>query len=321
LIASAARAGSFGVDLFFLLSAYLITELLLREKEAYGHVHLGSFYLRRILRIWPLYFLGIVIGVSLTLVDADQHFPAKYVVAFMLLSGNWLQSLIGAPGSVMNSLWSVSFEEQFYLVWPTVISKVRSAQSLLLVSFGLFGIAEVGRLILLRYARHSEVAIFTNTVARLDPLALGIVIAVLARSRPPSLTWIARSVLLAMGITTWLIAGHYFSMTRIFMLLGYPAMAIGAGLIFLSVLESGVAPFWLRYLGKISYGLYVYHLLGLYIVEKAIGGYAKNFNKFLIFWWGGLALTLVMAALSYRFIESPFLRLKERYALVKSRPV
>jgi peptidoglycan/LPS O-acetylase OafA/YrhL len=113
LIASISRAGSFGVDLFFLLSAYLITELLLREKEAFGRVHLASFYFRRILRIWPLYFLAIFIGVLLTLVDADQHFSAKYVIAFMLLSGNWLQSLVGAPGSVMDSLWSVSFEEQF----------------------------------------------------------------------------------------------------------------------------------------------------------------------------------------------------------------
>jgi len=141
LIASLARAGSFGVDLFFLLSAYLITELLLREKESFGRVHLKSFYVRRILRIWPLYFLAIFIGVLLTFVDSDQHFPVKYVVAFMLLSGNWLQSLIGAPGSVMNSLWSVSFEEQFYLVWPTVVSKVRSVKSLLLISFGLFVVA------------------------------------------------------------------------------------------------------------------------------------------------------------------------------------
>src|SRR5260221_8487443 len=80
LIASVSRAGSFGVDLFFLLSAYLITELLLREKESFGHVHLKSFYLRRILRIWPLYFLAIFIGISLTIVDPDQHFPAKYVL-------------------------------------------------------------------------------------------------------------------------------------------------------------------------------------------------------------------------------------------------
>jgi len=183
----------------------------------------------------------------------------------------------------MNSLWSVSFEEQFYLVWPTVVSKVRSVKSLLLISFGLFVVAEVGRLILLRYARHSEVAIFTNTVARLDRLALGIAIAVLTRSRPLSLSWTTRSIGLTAGVTTWLIAGHYFSMTRSFMLLGYPAMAIGAGLIFVAVLESGVAPRWLRYLGKISYGLYVYHLLALYIVEKAIGGYARNLHKFLIF--------------------------------------
>jgi peptidoglycan/LPS O-acetylase OafA/YrhL len=321
LVASASRAGSFGVDLFFLLSAYLITELLLIEKQTYGYVHLKSFYIRRILRIWPLYFLGIFIGVCLTFVDPSEHFPAKYVLAFMLLSGNWLQSLIGAPGSVMNALWSVSFEEQFYLLWPAVISKARSARTFLLVSASFIAVAEVSRLILLRYARHSDVAIFTNTMTRLDPLALGVAIAVLTQARPVSLRSIERIALLVGGITVWLLAGRYYSMTRSFMLLGYPAMAVGAGMIFLSALGSSVAPSWLRYLGKISYGLYVFHMLALYIVEKAIGGYAKNFSKFLVFWSGGLALTLLMAAVSYRFFESPFLRLKERYALVKSRPV
>jgi peptidoglycan/LPS O-acetylase OafA/YrhL len=221
----------------------------------------------------------------------------------------------------MNILWSVSFEEQFYLIWPTAISKLRSMRTLLIVSLGLVAVAEVGRLVLLRYARHSDVAIFTNTIARLDPLALGIVIAVLTQGRSLSIRWIARAALLIAGISIWLFAGHYYAMTKSFMLLGYPAMAIGAGLIFLSALGSGLAPSWLRYLGKISYGLYVFHTLALYIVENAIGGYAKNFSKFLVFLSGGMALTLILAALSYRFFESPFLRLKERYELVKSRPV
>ncbi|MFZ1156240.1 MAG: acyltransferase [Candidatus Sulfotelmatobacter sp.] len=116
LMASAASAGRFGVDLFFLLSAYLITELLLRELEQFGKVDLGSFYLRRILRIWPLYFFGILIAVLLPLVDPGEYFPLKYGVAFVLMSGNWLITF-GLPAqSLMMSLWSVSFEEQFALV-------------------------------------------------------------------------------------------------------------------------------------------------------------------------------------------------------------
>jgi peptidoglycan/LPS O-acetylase OafA/YrhL len=62
-------------------------------------------------------------------------------------------------------------------------------------------------------------------------------------------------------------------------------------------------------------------MLALYLVSKLIGGYAGNLGKFMIYWCLGLALTLVMAALSYRFFESPFLRLKERFAFVRSRPV
>jgi peptidoglycan/LPS O-acetylase OafA/YrhL len=322
-VASAARAGSFGVDLFFLLSAYLITELLFREKEQFGAVHLRSFYVRRMLRIWPLYFLGVLIGAVLPLIDPDQKFPLRYVAAFLLLAGNWMISLGGFPQSVMNPLWSVSFEEQFYLIWPTLISRARRARTALLASGLLLIVAEIGRLVLLKYAwqRHSEAEIFTNTLTRLDPLALGIATAVILRKRQMELRWFLRLSCAILGAAVWLLAGHYFRLTVAFMLIGYPAMALGSWLIFMSVFGLGIAPRWLRYLGKISYGLYVFHMLALYLVDKLIGGYARNWGKFVIYWWVGLALTLLMAALSYRFYESPFLRLKERFAFVRSRPV
>lgn len=136
-ITSVAEAGRFGVDLFFVLSAYLITELLLREKENFGKVHLKSFYLRRMLRIWPLYFLAIAIATFLPHIDSTQTFPLRYVVAFLFLAGNWIVSFYDFPESVMNALWSVSFEEQFYLFWPAVIALVRRARTL--------GVADPGR--------------------------------------------------------------------------------------------------------------------------------------------------------------------------------
>jgi peptidoglycan/LPS O-acetylase OafA/YrhL len=165
------------------------------------------------------------------------------------------------------------------------------------------------------------VEIFTNTIARLDPLALGIATAVILRKKQVELRWFLRWSCAILGASVWLLAGHYFHLTVAFMLIGYPAMALGSWLIFMSVFGLGVAPGWLRYLGKISYGLYVFHMLALYLVSKLIGGYAGNLGKFMIYWCLGLALTLVMAALSYRFFESPFLRLKERFAFVRSRPV
>jgi peptidoglycan/LPS O-acetylase OafA/YrhL len=321
LIAGISRAGSFGVDLFFLLSAYLITELLLREKEEFGQIHLKLFYVRRILRIWPLYFLAILIGGLLPLVDAQQHFPLKYIAAFLLLSGNWMTSLVAFPGSVMNPLWSVSFEEQFYLLWPTVVSKAKRVRTLSIASGILLVAAQCGRFVLLKYARHGDEAIFTNTIARLDPLALGVLTAVLLRKRQLKLSGWWRLGCLISGAIVWVAAGHYFGMTKVFMSIGYPGMAVGAWLIFMSVLDLGIAPQWLRYLGKISYGLYVFHLLCLYLSVKIMGGYVHNFPQFVVYWCLGLALTVAMASVSYAFFESPFLRLKERFSFVKSRPV
>ncbi len=321
LFAGASRAGSFGVDLFFLLSAYLITELLLTEKEQFGEIHLKSFYIRRILRIWPLYFLAILIGAFLPLLDATQRFPLSYVAAFLLLSGNWLTSLVGFPGSVMNPLWSVSFEEQFYLIWPILVSSARLAKTLLLYSGLLIVIAQIARLILLRYTRPSDVAIFTNTLARLDPLALGVVTAALLHRKRVQLDWFLRLSSFTLGAVVWLIAGHYFGRTRTFMLIGYPGMALGSWLIFMSVLGIGVAPRWLRYLGKISYGLYVFHLLAIYLAEKLISAHGKHWGKFVVYYWLSLAMTIVMASVSYHFLEAPFLRLKERFSFVRSRPV
>lgn len=323
LIASAVSAGRFGVDLFFLLSAYLITELLLRERERFGSVDVISFYRRRILRIWPLYFLAILIGVLLPLADPRQHFPLKYALAFVFLSGNWLFSFAVDIRSIMVILWSVSFEEQFYLLWPFFVSRVRTGRALLYGSAGMLVIAMWARILLLGHARllHSEVAIFTNTLTRLDPLAMGIATAVLLNKKRCDWGWLSRVVLLAGGCAVWLTAGHFFRLTMNFMLAGYPAMAVGAWLIFLSALGSRIAPGWLRYLGKISYGLYVFHGLALYISAKCLGESIHNLRDFVLYWVWGLAMTVGMAALSYRFFESPFLRLKDRFARVKSRPV
>jgi peptidoglycan/LPS O-acetylase OafA/YrhL len=116
-ITNAAYAGSFGVDLFFVLSAFLITELLLREKETTGSLNVPAFYVRRILRIWPLYFFFLGIVAVLHLFDPSQQFGWRYLISFGLLSGNWAIVLFGVPASVANILWSVCMEEQFYRIF------------------------------------------------------------------------------------------------------------------------------------------------------------------------------------------------------------
>lgn len=322
LVARASFAGRYGVDLFFLLSAYLITELLLREREQYGELALRSFYIRRALRIWPLYFLGILIGVLLPLVDSQQQFPLRYAAAFALMFGNWLVSWKGGVPSAVSALWSVSFEEQFYLCWPAFIAKARG-KSLLLACASLLGISSVSRLLLIGHARvmNSEMTIFTNSLTRLDPLALGIATAVVLRGRSLRLPIVTRVGLMLGGYAVWVIAAYHCGVNLPYIAIGYPAVALGALLIFLSAMGFTVTPTWLRYLGKISYGLYVFHGIAIYLSLHLFGGSVHSLAAFTAYWCVSLALTLLIAALSYKLFESPFLRLKERFARVKSRPV
>src|SRR5215469_2773011 len=109
------RAGEFGVDLFFTLSAFLITELLTREKFQFGRIDVRSFYVRRILRIWPLYFgfLG-VLFLSLAILPG-AHVPWRALPGFAVFLGNFVMYRgVFVPLS-LGILWSVSLEEQFYL--------------------------------------------------------------------------------------------------------------------------------------------------------------------------------------------------------------
>jgi peptidoglycan/LPS O-acetylase OafA/YrhL len=113
------EAGAFGVPVFFLLSSFLIVELLLRERAATGSVHIKSFYARRILRIWPLYFAAcyglIILGRFLPNVGPKD--PRAWL-AFTFFAGNWYILRHGWIASAFDPLWSIAIEEQFYITVP-----------------------------------------------------------------------------------------------------------------------------------------------------------------------------------------------------------
>ena len=111
-----------GVPLFFILTSFLITELLLREQDATGTIHIQAFYVRRILRIWPLYFL--VLGLAVALPHLVHSFDpiGIYVAPFVLLAGNWVIVHHGwFHNPLLTPLWSTPVQEQFYLVWPLLV--------------------------------------------------------------------------------------------------------------------------------------------------------------------------------------------------------
>ena len=115
--------GNYGVPLFFFLSAFLITELLSREQVKFGAINVKSFYIRRMLRIWPLYFVfffGIVLLTSSTSVFGTT-IPFNAQLAFTFFSGNWYITFNKWQSYCINPLWSVSVEEQLYILLPLVI--------------------------------------------------------------------------------------------------------------------------------------------------------------------------------------------------------
>ncbi len=319
-LVAALSSGAFGVDLFFALSAYLITNLLLREKELRGSLDVKSFYIRRILRIWPLYFAFLGFSALLGHIVPRQHLDLPYVAGFLLLSGNWIYVWLGYTQSIALPLWSVSIEEQFYLLWPLVVRRMSRTAMVQLACFLLI-VGNVSR-IWLASAGVSEHVVEYNTLARIDPIALGILFALLVPAVPKFHAG-QRIALWLAGSAIWIGAAMYcgfnseaahvpFTGT----VLGRPLVAIASLLILISAIGCrALGNKVFAYLGKISYGLYVIHCFSCDVVFHFFKGSAA-IRPIL-----ALLLTIVLAAASYRWLETPFLDLKKRFTYVKSRPV
>jgi peptidoglycan/LPS O-acetylase OafA/YrhL len=295
ILAAVGRAGALGVDLFFALSAYLITELLLREHRWTGRLDVRAFYIRRALRIWPLYFFALLILAPLMrFVDPSDVMPASYTAAFVLLAGNWVCAFGGYPASSLALLWSVSIEEQFYLAWPWVLRT--NPQRISALAIAMLAIACITRTVL---AAGGVVhpGVWCNTLARLDPIAGGALVAFTLRGGRPRWGRGRRMVVIAAGLFGLLAIGGFRGHDGWGSVVTYPAAAASAIAILYGTLGLGLKNAALGYLGKISFGLYVFHVAALRIVPNAIGA---------------LALTILAAVVSYRFLETPFLRLKER---------
>jgi len=308
------EAGSYGVSVFFLLSAYLITELLLREKEATGTVSLRRFYIRRILRIWPLYFgfLAIAFVTGHLVHRPETYFSALALAGALLLVGNFCAAH-GLALGIAGALWSISVEEQFYLLWP-FLARVLTRQRVVVAGLGLWAASQIVTTILIRKGVPYYPNLWLSSIPQVQYFALGMMLIGL---RPVQIGPAFRTALAGAGLLTLFLAvdmaGPY---------LVFPVAGIGAALIFSAFLGASLPAIGpLQYLGKISYGLYVFHescLLLTHIASHRIP--FVRLHPWLLVYTVPLPLTIAIASLSYRYFETPFLRLKERFETVHSRP-
>ena len=315
----------YGLSLFFLLSAYLITSLMEIEKAKSGSVHLKQFYVRRVLRIWPLYFgfLGAIAVAGIWM--PPMHLGVARVAAMSLLAGNWYSIYAGPGAGIVGHLWSISVEEQFYAVWPGLF-KAFSRRNFL-VAVALIGTGSILSTALLAHFGASSQNLWYSSFCEGIFFAAGAALALLLpRDLAPS--FVRSAVLIASGIAFWIGAEmlgklnndravmHTFKASPAYLL-----AAAGCSLLLIGFLTfpASRVPRPLIYLGKISYGLYVYHALAMFMVPHLLGTALRRIpgsSLISIF-----LFTVIVAALSYEFFEKPFLKLKNRFELIHSRPI
>lgn len=313
-ISAAVGSGGIGVVLFFVLSSYLITELLIREYTRRGRLDIKAFYIRRALRIWPLYFFFLILVYVVIPRESIYSLKTNFFLSMLLFVGNWACVFNNGMGaSVAGALWSISVEEQFYLAWPLIIARV-GVNRLKHVCIGLIIFANLTRIVMEKQGA-GFVAFWCNTVTWFDAIAAGALIALFLRGEPTRFSLLARLLLAGGGLAIWVLSIRFRGYLIYPDIASYPLIILGSVMLLLAALGSGLTNPVLVYFGRMSYGLYVFHALALALASLVFMNYSAYHAI------AGLMITIAMAAISFHWLEKPFLTLKKRFTYVASDPV
>jgi peptidoglycan/LPS O-acetylase OafA/YrhL len=305
--------------------------LLLREREREGKVSVKQFYIRRILRIWPLYYLALALGLVVAFLPHGDPSDPRMIGWFAIYMGAWYYALHGFPYNPVGPLWSISVEEQFYLFAPWTV-KYLSRRSLYEFCAVLIAVSN-GWLYYFGKVSAENYRIWANSFVEFEYFAFGILLCLVLRGRVPTLAIWMRIAGIAAGWFCWFYAGFglhgYFGLHETpgsWTLIGiYALPALGSVLIIFALLGTNpkLLPGWAVYLGRISFGLYAYHEFAILITNRVLIGHLASITSPIALLKIGieLGLTMLMAALSYRFYETPFLKLKKRHTVIESQPI
>lgn len=312
----------FGVSIFFSLSGFLITYLLLKEKKQFGRINIRAFYMRRILRIWPLYYLFLII-VLLTQGWFGLQQPSGSIWYYIFLCAN-IPFIIGTQIPLLGHYWSLGVEEQFYLFWPWVVDRVAALQRFLIWFIAIFLILKTSFRLLDVY-KSIQLPYLVVHVTRFECMAIGALGAVLcARDnklfnrlvRHPAVQVAAWLVILLITFNKFHIAS-FIDNDLVAAITVVLIVNVGLNPQTLVSLENKVCDF----LGKISFGIYVYHPLVILVLGKLAGDLFARIDlvpRYAAVFAAVLFFTTLMAWLSYNFYEKLFLRLKIKFAPVPS---
>jgi peptidoglycan/LPS O-acetylase OafA/YrhL len=317
--------GKLGVVLFFVLSGMLITYLLLHEESQEQSISIKKFYIRRILRIWPLYFLVVVFALFIAPRIAFFHldncesalsdttvWPISLLFLFFMPNG--VMAYFGVVPYVVQT-WSIGVEEQFYLTWPLLIKKIKNRALLFPGIFIAYNAIKLVLIALQHTLPVCKILLQFWYYFNIDCMALGSLAAYIMFYQKTKIQRVLFHPVLQATTLALLVVligiGYQFPYMH-FEMYGILFTIVVINLAFnpqtILKLENPV----FNYLGKISYGIYMYHFIALTIAIRLLQ-YTGLVNSFLVYVLG-FTVTVLLAAFSYHFFEAWFLKVKRRFA-------
>lgn len=309
--------GGIGVHVFFVLSGFLITFLMIMEENNNGSISLGKFYLRRILRIWPVYYLIIILGIFI-LPTLFSTFEFNGSLWKNLLFMNNFDMLDQAPN--VGIAWSVAIEEQFYLIWPILFILFKNKKNLFTVCLVLI-IASI------TFKINNPSDSYFHTIGNILYLMIGCIGAIgyskykfkiesFKSSQPKALT-----PLILISIIFIILPGlnYFFNIASMVILPVFYLLIILNLVINNKTKRSGLMSKW----GKYTYGMYFYHPMIIIFVKILfdVTNFDYQVNPFYNFLMAcvSLIVTIIISTMSYNYFEKHILKLKSKFAIVKTR--
>ncbi len=314
------RLAAHGVTMFFTLSGFLISYLALKEKEV-SRLQVKAFYIRRLLRIWPLYYLYFFVCLAV-IFAFHLPYPASSIPFYIFLAAN-IPFILGKTLPLLGHYWSLGVEEQFYLFFPQ-LAKI-SNRMFLRVAIGgtAFLLLLRGIFLFLRIRYQISLPHLALSVTRFHIMLMGVIAAILyyqgnekfiricTHRVTQMLAWL---VVVSLAINRFYVPAvdtEVVALVTVCLILGQVTKRNN-----IINLENKVCDF----IGKISYGIYIIHPLLTFGLARCLPPLQPDQPlNYLLVYAAVLALTLTMAYLSYNFYEKRFLKMKSRFAVIKSQ--
>lgn len=318
--------GKNGVFLFFVLSGFLITYLLLEEKVVKGNISISKFYSRRILRIWLLYLIILILGFFI-LPWVYRLFPSFFygqlyynerieqlvygdnLLLHLFFLSNIALQIFGAVAGVSQS-WSVSVEEQFYLIWPWIVSFF--SKILLPVLIGIIILINLINYKIELFNSFPLLKAFLSSF-NIDFMAMGGIIAIGYRKNKDLVQRLITNRSVIVLIVLSLILHLCYKISNV-------TLSLSFGLLILLFIENNIKIKLFSELGKWSYGIYMYHPLVMYFSFSFVNklGITSFIGSNLTLYFLIIGFTVLISYLSYKYVELFFLKLKYKYAPITS---